>query len=151
MSFRDELLAKIEIQRMAGKVMASIDPSDSTRRIDLETMRGLVKKGAFTHIRERDLDLYLLEPDDDPPRILVLDNELTIYRTTIDDIVLRKSPTIKEMVNIRNAIRILSDSDVVVSKKADTVQAVAERCIGQLDLAYSKADIEALRRDAAAT
>lgn len=61
--------------------------------------------------------------------------------------VLRKSPTLKEMISIRNAIKILNDKDVVVSAKADTLQHLQDEIIGSLDLSYTSADIEALIKD----
>jgi hypothetical protein len=67
--------------------------------------------------QERDLVLFLETDGPGQTRILVLDNDLSIYNTSVDDVVLRKSPTVKEMVNIRNAIKILNDKDVVTSKK----------------------------------
>ncbi len=149
MSFRENLLSKIEIDRLADNVIRSIDPADGTKRIDRQSMYDLLEKGAFTSRRERDLDLYFLDSDSDGvTTILVPDNELAVYRTTVDDVVLRKSPTIKEMVSIRNAIKILKDSDVLVSKKAETVRLVQERCIQRLDLSFTAKDIEKIEADA---
>lgn len=149
MPFRENLLSKIEIDRLSAKVIRSIDPTDGTKRIDRQTMFHLLEKGSFDSRRERDLDLYFLDSGpDDVPTILVLDNELAVYHTTVDDVVLRKSPTIKEMVNIRNAIKILKDSDVLVSKKVETVRLVQKRCIDGLDLTYTKADVEKIEAEA---
>jgi hypothetical protein len=77
-------------------------------------------------------------------RILVLDNDLTIYHTTVEDVVLRKSPTVKEMVSIRNAIKILNDKDVVISKKEASLKTIRDICIDQLDLHYTAADIDGI-------
>ncbi|MEJ2041278.1 MAG: hypothetical protein P8X55_20470, partial [Desulfosarcinaceae bacterium] len=122
MSFKDNLLKKIKIDRLAEKVRHSLGaPADSPRRVDRETMKTLLSMGPFRHQQERDLDLYFISRDDGPEQILALDNEMKIYRTTAEDVALRKSPTIKEMVSIRNAIKILSDKDVVVSAKAESL------------------------------
>jgi len=151
MPFRENLLSKIEIDQLADMVARSIDPSDATKRIDLNSMRQLMEKGGFTFRRERDLDLFFLDPQEETEAtatILVLDNELTVYRTTVDDAVMRKSPTVKEMVSIRNAIKILKDTDVLVAKKAETVRLVQKRCIDGLDLSFTRQDIEKLAADA---
>ncbi len=147
MGFRENWRQKMSIDELAAQVVRSMGAPDSSRRLDLEAMGRLVAMGPYTHRRERDLDLYLMEAEEGRPRILVLDNELKIYATGIDDVALRKSPTIKEMVSIRNAIKILNDKDVVVSRKADTVRRVQQELIAALDLTYTEADVEALAED----
>ena len=147
MGFKENWLKKITINDLALKVQNSMGSVDSGKRLDRESMRRLLEMGEFTYHKERDLDLYLLEEASDRPLILVLDNELKLYRTSIDDVALRKSPTTKEMISIRNAIKILNDKDVVVSRKTDTVENLRSRLIDSLDLSYAAADIEALSRD----
>lgn len=147
MSFRENLEKKMEIDRLAEQVRRSLAPSDGALRIDGEAMRALLDMSRFQHLRERDLDLYVLEDPIDGPLVLVLDNGLGLYRTSVDDVVLRKSPTLKEMVKIRNAIKILSDKDVVLSRKTDTLDRVQTELIDALDLSFTAADIEALTAD----
>jgi hypothetical protein len=60
---------------------------------------------------------------------------------------MRKSPSVKEMVNIRNAVKILNDSDVVISKKADSVRTVRDECLSLLNLSFSPEEIEAIAAD----
>ena len=143
MGFRENLLKKIQIEELADGILHSIDPQDSTKRLDREAMRRLLEMGAYAYRKERDLDLYMLSETE----ILALDNELKIYRTTAEDIGLRKSPTVKEMVSFRNAIKILNDKDVVVSRKADTVSRIRSELIAALDLSFTAADIESLAAD----
>jgi hypothetical protein len=143
MGFRENLLQKIQIDRLSQTVLNSMGPPDSGRRIDRDAMRTLVALGNYRYQKERDLDLYVLNAEE----ILVLDNELKIYRTGAEDIALRKSPTIKEMVSIRNAIKILNDKDVVVSRKADTLERIKAELIAALDLSFTPADIASLARD----
>jgi hypothetical protein len=150
MSFRDNLLKKIEIDGLVRGVAQGIGTVDSGKRIDSGMLRRLIAFFPWTHRRERDLDLYL-EADAQPCRILVLDNDLTIYRTTVDDVVMRKSPTVKEMVSIRNAIKILNDKDVVEAKKDASLDVIRQICIDALDLNYTAADITALAADGAAS
>jgi len=144
MSFKENLLKKIRIDQLAKKVLNSLVPTSGGQKTDRSAMRQLLESGPFEFNHQRDLDLYIIEPQKDAGPILVLDNELAIYKTDIQDVVLRKSPTIKEMISIRNAIKILSDADVVVSRKAESVRTVHQYCLDILDLAFQPADIEML-------
>jgi hypothetical protein len=147
MSFKENLLAKLKINRLADNVIASIGPAESASKVDKEAMRSLLEMSPYQHHKERDLDLYVEGGDQEQKKIFVLDNELPIYRTTIEDVVVRKSPLIKEMVKIRNIIKILKDSDVKLSRKADSVKAIQSECIEQLDLSFDAADIEEIAGD----
>jgi hypothetical protein len=53
------------------------------------------------------------------------------------------------MVNIRNAIKILNDKDVVISKKEATLKTIQDICIGELDLSFSASDIDAIAKEGA--
>jgi len=116
-------------------------------KIDKDAMRSLLEMGPYQYQKERDLDLYIERQDDGQSSILVLDNELPIYNTTVEDVVLRKSPYTKEMLNIRNIIKILKDSDVKLSRKEASVKIVQEKCIARLDLTYDESDIVAMAKE----
>jgi len=151
MSFKDNLLKKIEIDRLTQTIAGDIGTVESGKRIDKADLEKLMAYFPWNRRQERDLELYL-EPDGQGKRrILVLDNDLPIYHTTVEDVVLRKSPTVKEMVSIRNAVKILSDKDVVVSRKADSLKTIQDICIGELDLHFSDADIDEIARDGSAS
>ena len=147
MSFKDNLRKKIEINALANRIKASMGPPDSGRRIDKELVRKLIAEGSYERIVARDIELYRLPPLENKPRLLVLDNDLPIYRTSVDDVVLRKSPVVKEMLNIRNVIKILSDADVVVSKKDVSLNTLQEELVAGLDLRFTAEDIEDLVYD----
>ena len=151
MSFKDNLLKKININLTAKKVISSIGPSDSERKTDKATMRRLLEMSPYSLHKKRDLDLYIEGDPEKKGKILVLDNELALYHTTADDVVLRKSPTIKEMVSIRNAIKILSDSDVVISKREETVNTIRTESIDLLDLSFTKSDLEEIEKEGSAS
>ena len=151
MGFKQELLKKIQIDRLTEKILATIGPSGTEQKVDKGLFRVLLEMAEYRHQRERDLDLYLPPEGSGKTHILVLDNDLPFYKTTVSDIAMRKSPTVKEMVNIRNAMKILNDSDVVVSKKTDSVQAVQHECIARLNLSFSAEEIEAIAADGAAS
>jgi hypothetical protein len=151
MSFKANLLKKIQIDALAKQVIASFGPPDSGMRIDKDAMRSLLEISIYTHQKMRDLDLYVADSEGEQKKILVLDNELPIYLTTVEDVVLRKSPNVKEMVSIRNMIKILKDSDVKISTKGESVKTVQKECIELLDLSYNEADIEEISKDGKAS
>ncbi len=122
-------------------------PVDSGRRIDREAMRHLLETGSYKYKKVRDLDFYILKNDSGQERILVLDNGLPMYNTTIDDVALRKSPTVKEMISIKNIIKILNDTDVIISKKEESLKVIQKECIDLLDLSYDASDIKMIADD----
>jgi hypothetical protein len=113
-------------------------------------MRRFLEACSYPVRKERDLELYILSGDIKMGRFLVLDNDLAIYKTSVKDILIRKSPTIKEMISIRNAVKILRDSDVVISKKAESVKTIRKECIGKLDLSFDRSDLDTIAKDGVA-
>lgn len=148
MSFKENLLKKIEIDRLARRVKNTIGYPGSERKVDKEAMKKLLEKGPYGHRKERDLDLYIRKNGEEKKqKILVLDNDLKIYQSSIEDVVIRKSPVVKEMLSFRNVKKILTDTDVVVSRKEDTLRTVHREDIEMLDLSYDQSDIDAIRTD----
>ena len=123
----------------------------SGKRTDIKALRELLGMSPYTHHQERDLDLYIQKTAGDKDRIIVLGNDLPMYLTTVADVAMRRSPTVKEMISIRNAFKILNDTDVVVTKGPETLQAIQKECIDLLDLSYQKADLVAIAEDGAAS
>ena len=151
MAFKENLLRKIEIDRLVKRILPMIGSVDSGKRIDKAVLGKLMAFFPWTRRQERDLELYLESATEDKTRILVLDNDLTIYNTNLEDVVLRKSPTVKEMVSIRNAIKILNDKDVVLCKKEASLEAIKKICIDELDLDFSESDITAIAAEGTAS
>jgi hypothetical protein len=147
MPFKENLLKKIKINQLSRKVLQSIGPADSGLKIDKDAMRSLLEMGPYQYQKARDLDLYIEQSDDGQTIILVLDNELPIYKTTVEDVVIRKSPYTKEMLSIRNMIKILKDSDVKLSRKETSVKSVQKKCMDRLDLTYDESDIAAMAKE----
>jgi len=147
MAFKDNLRKKIEINDLAGRIAASIGPPDSGRRIDKDLVRKLLAEGDYEKIVARDMEMYRLPPREGEMRLLVLDNDLPIYKTSVEDVVLRKSPVVKEMLNIRNVIKILNDGDVVISKKDESLETLRGELIDGLDLRFTREDVEDLVYD----
>lgn len=146
MSFKENLLKKIEINRLTARVLQSIGPPGSGQKVDKEAMRRLLEIGGYTHRRVREMDFYLQDADGDKGIILVLDNDLTIYDTTVEDAAMRKNPFIKEMVSIRKIIKILNDKDVVVSRREESLKTVQQRCLATVDLSFTADDIADIGR-----
>jgi hypothetical protein len=147
MPFKENLLKKIRINRLSRQILRTIGPGESTLKIDKDAMRSLLEMGPYEYQKARDLDLYIEQPDNGQSNILVLDNELPIYKTSVDDVVLRKSPYTKEMLSIKNIIKILKDSDVKISRKEASVKIIQKKCIDRLDLTYQESDIAALAQE----
>ncbi|PID73823.1 MAG: hypothetical protein CSB33_01760 [Desulfobacterales bacterium] len=147
MAFIDELRKKIHIDRLSRTARAGIGPSGSGKAVDVDAVTELLAICDYDHRRERDLDLYIRRRDESPPRILVLDNELAVYGTDMEDVLMRKSPTLKEMLSIRGAMRILNDGDVVLRRREDTLGRLREEALEKLDLRFSAGDLEALAAD----
>ena len=144
MSFIENILKKIEIVELSEKVIGSISPHGSGQKINRDAMAKLLDYSPYTLIEVRDLKLYKKNIHEEISRILVLDNELPIYNTTVEDVALRRSPTIKEMISIRNAIKILNDKDILVTKKRDSVILIKNESLDLIDLSYNREDLEKL-------
>lgn len=151
MSFKENLLQKIKIDEMAKQVVASIGPVESGLKVDKKIMRSLLEMTSYTYKRKRDLDLFIEDVDAEKTRILVLDNDLAIYNTSVYDVAMRKSPTVKEMMNPFNVIKILKDTDVVISKKEESVKTIQKECIDNLNLSYDESDLDEIVNDGTAS
>ena len=151
MSFKENLLKKIKINDLVKKIFVSMGSVDSGKRTDINAVRKLLDMSPYTHQKERDLDLYTKQTDEDKRRIIVLGNDLPMYLTTVADVTMRRSPTVKEMISIRNAFKILNDKDVIVTKGSETLETIQKECIGLLDLSYEKADLVAIAEDGIAS
>lgn len=147
MSFKENLRRKILIDRLVERVSRTLGVSGGGKKIDKEAMRRLLGMAGYTSVTERELELYRLDFQADTDDILVLDNELSVYHTTVKDVLVRKNPMIREMVNIFNMVKILNDSDVAVSKGKATIERIHSECLAGLDLTYTEADIEEIAEE----
>lgn len=151
MSFKDNLLKKIRIDTLAGDVLKSLGSPDSGKKLDKNAMQRLLEMRGFHHQKERDLDLYVEAENGEPQRILVLGNEMAFFRSTIHDVAMRRSPTVKEMISIRNAVKILNDKDIVITKGADTLGLIRQECLDMLDLSFDASDLDDIAADGCAS
>jgi hypothetical protein len=147
MSFKENLLRKIELERLASQVIASCGTEESRHPVDKEAMRSLLELSPYQYQRERDLDLYVKPLEGELRMILVLDNKLPIFQSTVKDVVTRRSPRTLEMWNFRTIRNILVDSDIKISIRAKSVETVLMDAVAQLDLTYTDTDIKNLARE----
>ncbi|GAB6093981.1 hypothetical protein JCM14469_02330 [Desulfatiferula olefinivorans] len=149
MPFKQNLLKKIKLDQMRKRVLVTLGPSGSGSKVDKKAMRHLLDAAGYRHSSLRGLDVFLPEgtTDTDRQAIFVLDNDLAIYDSTLGDVALRKEPTLKEMISIKNAVKILNDKDVVVSRRDRSVETVYARCLERLDLSFTPDDIRKLEYD----
>ena len=148
MSFKENLKKKLLIDSLPKIVLQSMGSRERPRKIDKETMRRLLSLSPFVPEKRRDLELYFRELEPGIGEVLVLDNELPLYkRTTLDDVTLRRSPELKEMISIRNIIKILNDSDILMCKGRDALRYVHDRALDLLDLRFEESDIEEMAND----
>ena len=148
MSFKKNLKDKIRLGRLLRKISSTIRETPGQRRLDKELTQELIDMTDFEYKKVRDLHLYVLPLEGESMEVLVFDNELPIYRTTVADVALRKSPEWKEMFSIRNIRKIMNDQDVIVSKGKESLNRLYRDALARLDLTYTGDDLTSLVEDA---
>lgn len=150
MSFKENLRQKMRIDRLTRQVLQSFGaprPVDGIAIIDKGAMRMLLQTAGYKSRTERETEMYARDFSKEKNEIIVLDNELKVYDTSVPDVLLRKNPITKEMISIRNIRKILNDHDVVISRGPDTVRKIRRRFLEGLDLTYTPEDINAIHAD----
>ena len=150
MSFKENLLKKIRINGLVRKIVVSMGSVESGKRTDIKAVRELLEMSPYTHQKERDLDLYIKKTHGEKHHLIVLGNDLPMYLTTVADVTMRRSPTVREMISIRNAFKILNDTDILIQKGSETLETIQKACIDQLDLSYDKTDLAQIAADGVA-
>ncbi|MCP4162630.1 MAG: hypothetical protein GY760_21395 [Deltaproteobacteria bacterium] len=144
MTLKEKIKKRISIKENANKVLRStLKLTDGIKKIDKESMGALLSYSKFEKRVERDLELYVLGE-----KVLVLDNELPIYNTDVADVVVRKSPILKEMVKIRNIIKILWDSNVVISKGKKSVEYIRDECLSGIVISGTEEELNDIKYEA---
>ena len=92
MSLKENLKTKIKLDRLLLKLIATIREPPGQRWLDKTLTRELLEMTDFEAVKVRDLHLYVRPRGGTNTEVLVLDNGLAIYHTTVDDVALRKSP-----------------------------------------------------------
>jgi hypothetical protein len=148
MSFKLNLKAKIKLDRLLQKLVLSIREPPGKRWLDKGLTRELLDMTDFKHMQIRDLHLYLRPLEGEIMEAVVLDNELAIYHTSVDDIALRKSPYWQEIFSISNIRKIMNDKDVIISKGKESLKRLHANALALLDLTYTRDDMMMMLEDA---
>jgi len=148
MSFKENLKAKIKLDRLLQKLVSTIREPPGKRWVDKVLAQDLLDMTDFEHKKVSDLQLYVRPLDSEIMEVLVFDNELPIYHTTVADVALRKSPYWQQMFSIRNIKKIMNDRDVIISKGKESLKRLHANALALLDLSYTGDDLALLLEDA---
>jgi hypothetical protein len=148
MSFKENLKAKIKLDRLYQSLVSTTREPPGRRWLDKELTKELLAMTDFEHKKMRDLHLYIRPLEGVIMEVAVLDNELPIYHTTVDDVTLRKSPYWQQMFSIRNVRKIMNDHDVIASKGKESLKRLHANALALLDLGYTRDDLALLLEDA---
>jgi hypothetical protein len=97
------------------KLVSTIREPPGRWWLDKVLTQELLDMTDLEHKKVRDLHLYVCPLEGESMEVLVFDNELPIYHTTVADVTLRKSPYWQEMVSIRNIRKIMNDKEETLS------------------------------------
>ena len=100
MSFKENLKAKIKLDRLLQKLVSTIRDPPGRWWVDKVLTQELLDMTDLEHKKFRDLHLYIRPLEGEIMEVPVFDNELPIYNTTVDDVALRRSPSWQEMFSI---------------------------------------------------
>ena len=148
MSFKENLKTKIKLDELLRKISFTIRETPGQRRLDKKLTQELIDMTDLEYRKARDLHLYVRPQEGELMEILVLDNELPIYHTTVADVALRKSPEWKEIFSIKNIKKVMNDQDVIVSKGKESLKRIHASAVALLDLTYNRDDLALLVEDA---
>ena len=148
MSFKENLKAKINLDRLLQKLVSTIREPPGKRWLDKVLTQELLDMTDLKHEKVSYLHLYIRPLEGEIMEVLVFDNELPIYHTTVADVALRKSPHWKQMFSIRNIKKIMNDQDVIISKGKESLKRLHANAMALLDLTYTRDDLTLLLEDA---
>ena len=148
MSFKENLKAKINLDRLLQKLVSTIREPPGKRWLDKVLTQELLDMTDLKHEKVSYLHLYLRPLEGEIMEVLVFDNELPIYHTTVADVALRKSPYWQQMFSIRNIRKIMNDQDVIISKGKESLKSLHANAMALLDLTYTRDDLTLLLEDA---
>jgi hypothetical protein len=122
MSFKENLKAKISLDRLLQKLVSTMREPPGKRWLDKALTQELLDMTDLEHKKVRDLHLYIRPLEGEIMEVLVFDNELPIYHSTVADVALRKSPYWQQMFSIRNVRKIMNDKDVMIIKGKESLK-----------------------------
>jgi hypothetical protein len=148
MSFKENLKAKINLDRLLQKLVSTIREPPGKRWLDKVLTQELLDMTDLKHEKVSYLHLYIRPLEGEIMEVLVFDNELPIYHTTVADVALRKSPYWQQMFSIRNIRKIMNDKDVILSKGKESLKRLHANAMALLDLTYTRDDLALMLEDA---
>ena len=148
MSLKENLKAKINLDRLLQKLVSTIREPPGKLWLDKVLTQELLDMTDLKHEQVSYLHLYIRPLEGEIMEVLVFDNELPIYHTTVDDVTLRKSPYWQQMFSIRNVRKIMNDHDVIASKGKESLKRLHANALARLDLTYTGDDLVPLLEDA---
>jgi len=148
MSFKENLKAKINLDRLLHKLVSTIREPPGKRWLDKVLTQELLDMTDLKHEKVSYHHLYIRPLEGEIMEVLVFDNELPIYHTTVADVALRKSPYWQQMFSIKNIRKIMNDQDVIISKGKESLKRLHANAIALLDLTYTRDDLTLLLEDA---
>ncbi len=143
MSFKDTLRKKITLDRMARRLEQALPAvRKEYQTIDKEMVRQFLERTPYKPLKVRDLELYKHGGDGRAEEVLVLDNELPLYRdVTPEEVAMRRSPLVKEILSISNVKKIMSDRDILIARGRKAIAYIHDEAVAELDLSFSAEDI----------
>ena len=144
MPLKENLKAKIKLDRLLQRLILTCREPPGKRWLDKVITQDLLAMTDFKHKKVRGLHLYVRPLEGEIMEVAVLDNELPIYHTTVDDVTLRKSPYWQQMFSIRNVRKIMNDHDVIASKGKESLKRLHANALALLDLTYTRDDLAPL-------
>jgi hypothetical protein len=147
-SFKEKLKAKIKLDKLVQRLISTMREPPGKWWLDKGLALELLDMTDFEHKKVKDLQLYIRPLESEIMEVVVLDNELPIYHTTVADVALRKSPYWQQMFSIRNIKKIMNDQDVIISKGKESIKRLQANALALLDLSYSRDDLAPLVEDA---
>jgi hypothetical protein len=148
MSLKENLKAKIKLDALLRRLVSTIREPPGKRWLDKVLTQELLGMTDFVHRKVSSLHLYGRPLEGEIMEVLVLDNELPIYHTTIADVALRKNPYWQQMFSVKNIKKIMSDKDIIVCKGKESLKRLHANALALLDLAYTRDDVAQLVEDA---
>ena len=136
MSFKENLKAKIKLGSFLRKHVATIREPPGKRWLDKVLTQELLDMTDPEHEKVSYLHLYIRPLEGEIMEVLVFDNELPIYHTTVADVALRKSPHWQEMFSTKNIRKIMNDKDVIISKGKESLKGLHSNALALLDLTH---------------
>ena len=148
MSLKENLKAKIKLDRIFQSLFSTAREAPGRLWLNKELTQEVLAMTDFKHKKVGGLHLYVRPLEGEIMEVAVLDNELPIYHTTVDDVTLRKSPYWQQMFSIRNVRKIMNDHDVIASKGKESLKRLHANALALLDLTYTRDDLAPLLEDA---